>query len=360
VSVQTRNLNLKATLWTALCVACMAPAPSVAQSNARDMGCAPTVANPCTGGSSSRRADPGDDGAARRAQEAEAASAAAAAAERQRRAEADRLERARVAEEKRRKDAEFIRNRDAAASTLRGSSGSAMDQLRGAAGTDGSGLSGSGFDSDGSGARLRDAKPQPALARAVPNTDPSVVDARVPRDGAYLTNQVPELARSPAADRITKGFQAVTKRDWPVALAWWQEALHRDPDNAALKRSVTLAQWMVDRRKAEAAGRLTPLGVAFHTAKRGEHALAIRQFELAKADNPAIGPLADHMIAGLRQKQAKAVTAAYWNREIEKGTRQLVDQLRETGMNMLTIGEEKHAQDMFMDADFYSMGLSTR
>ena len=347
--------------WTALCVACAASAPGMAQ--VRDMGCSPTVANPCTGGSgsSNTRPAPGyDTGAARRAHEAEAASSAAAAAEQRRQAEADRIERERMAEEKRRKDAEFIRNRDAAAGTLRGSSGGAMDQLRGTAGTDSSGLRGSGFDTGGSGARLRDTKPQPALIRAAPNTDPSVVDARVPRDGAYLTNQVPELARSPAADRIAKGFQAVTKRDWPVALAWWQEALLRDPHNAALKRSVDLAQWMVDRRKAAAAGPLTPLGVAFHTAKRGEHAAAIRQFELAKADNPAIAPLADHMIAGLRQKQAKAVTAAHWNREIEKQTRLLVDELRETGMNMLTIGEEKYAQNAFRDADFFSGGLSRR
>ncbi len=84
--------------------------------------------------------------------------------------------------------------------------------------------------------------------------DTSVVDARVPRDGAWLTAQVPELAGSPAADRISKGFQAVVNHDWPVALAWWQEALQRDPGNAALKRSVELAQWMVDRRKAAAAG----------------------------------------------------------------------------------------------------------
>lgn len=296
-----------------------------------------------------------DQGAARRAQEA-AEAEAVAAAERLRQADAER-ERERLAVEKRRKDAEFIRNRDAAASTLRGSSGGAVEQLRGTAGTDSSGLRGSGFDSGSAGARLRGADPQPALTRAAPNTDPSVVDARVPRDGAYLTNQVPELARSPAADRITKGFQAVTKRDWPVALAWWQEALQRDPGNAALKRSVALAQWMVDRRKAPAAGPLTPLGVAFHTASRGDPGAAIRQFELAKADNPAIAPLADHMIAGLRQKQAKAVTAAYWNREIAKDAWHLVDVLRESGMNMLTIGEEKHAQDMFTDADFFSMFL---
>lgn len=233
-----------------------------------------------------------------------------------------------------------------------------MEQLRGVAGTDSSGLRGSGFDTGSTGSRELRGADRAARAQPAPHTDTSVVDARVPRDGAYLTNRVPELRNSPAADRITKGFQAVTKRDWPVALAWWQEALHRDPSNAALKRSVELAQWMVDRRKATAAGPLSPLGVAFHTASRGDPGAAIRQFELAKADNPTIAPLADHMIAALRQKQAEAAKAAYWNREIEKQTRLLVDGLLERGMNMLTIGEEKHAQDMFADADFFSMGLS--
>ncbi len=185
-----------------------------------------------------------------------------------------------------------------------------------------------------------------------------MVDARVPRDGAYLTNQVPELKRSPAADRITKGFQAVINHDWPVALAWWQEALQRDPNNAALKRSVDLAQWMVDRRKAVAAGPMTPLGVAFHSASRGDNAGAIRQFELAKAENPAIAPQADHMIAALRQRQAKdAKGAAYWNRQIKEQTRQIVDGLFETGMNRLSVGDEKGAQEAFNDADFYSMSL---
>lgn len=203
-----------------------------------------------------------------------------------------------------------------------------------------------------------------APSRPAPINDNKVVDARVPRDGAYLTDQVPELRDSPEANRITKGFQAVINHDWPVALAWWQDALNRDPNNAALKRSVDLAQWMVDKRKAKAAGPVTPLGAAIHSASRGDNAGAIRQFELAKAENPAIASQADSMINALRQRQAKdakdAKSAAYWNKEIERGQRQIVDAMLETGMNMLTVGNEKGAQDAFRDADFFSMGLRER
>ena len=154
----------------------------------------------------------------------------------------------------------------------------------------------------------------------------------------------------------------MTKQDWPAALAWWQDALNRDPNNAALKRSVDLAQWMVDKRKATAAGSATPLGAAIHSAARGDTAGAIRQFELAKVAHPASAPQIDDMINSLRQRQAKdakdAKSAAYWNSEIERGQRQLVDAMFETGLNMLSVGNEKGAQDAFQDADFFSMGLS--
>ncbi|MBI5438561.1 MAG: hypothetical protein HY936_06385 [Nitrosomonadales bacterium] len=354
------------------------------------MGCSPTLASPCSGGSSGGGSGGGysapsyDYGAARRAQEA---AEAEAAAERQRQqAEAERAERERQAEEKRQaeikrqKDAAFIRDRDAAANSLKGSTGSAMSQLKGLAGTDDSGLKGSGFDTGNSGLKgLRGSDPvvdnrnEPAglggqsnfkgaiakPGKPAPHTDTSVVDARnVPRDGAHLTDQVPELKNSPAADRITKGFQAVINHDWPVALAWWQDALIRDPNNAALKRSVDLAQWMVDRPKTTAAGPATPLGAAIYSASHGDSAKAIRQFELVKKENPAIAPQVDSMIDELRQRQKKESPAHKNSIEVEKQIaewdRQWVEKLHEDGMNMLSIGDEKQAQWIFHFADSVS------
>src|SRR5438477_1435096 len=70
--------------------------------------------------------------------------------------------------------------------------------------------------------------------------DPKVVDARnVPSDlPKGLDNAIASAyADAPpgVSDRVRKGFQAVTARDWKVAKAWFEDALDRDPSNASLK-----------------------------------------------------------------------------------------------------------------------------
>lgn len=373
----THHIKMRATLWAMLGVACFASTSAIADSCEPYWTAAYKCAQgcgPCAGDSSGSGNSPPtyDYGAAQRAQQAQAA----AEAERQRQAEAERIERenerVRKAEEKRQKDAAFIRGRDSAAGTLKGSTGSALNQLKGLAGANDSGLKGSGFDTGSELKGLRgsdsvvDNRNEPAglggkskskgsktKSKPAPHTDTSVVDARVPHDGAYLTGQVSELKNSPAADRITKGFQAVINHDWPVALAWWQDALNRDPNNAALKRSVELAQWMVDRPKAKAAGPVTPLGAAIYSASHGDSAKAIRQFEMIKKENPAIASQVDDMINALQKRQAKDARAAYWDREITEGTQKMVDEMFETGMNRLSVGDEKGAQESFNDATFF-------
>ena len=267
-----RTVTIRAALGAMLGIVCLASLPAIAGS--RDMGCSPTVANPCTGGGSGGgySVPSYDYGAAQRAQEA---AEAAAAAERQRQAEADRIERERLAEEKRQKDAAFIRDRDAAANTLKGSSGSAMSQLKGLSGTDSSGLKGSGFDSGGIGLKgLRgsdpvvDSRNEPAGLggksdfkgafakpnKPAPHTDTSVVDARNVPSGLpkALDSAIAKAysdAPSGVSDRVRKGFQAVMDRDWKVAKAWFQDALNRDPDNAGLKRLVALTDSSLQANK---------------------------------------------------------------------------------------------------------------
>lgn len=86
-----------------------------------------------------------------------------------------------------------------------------------------------------------------ASQKPVPHTDTSVVDARnvpsgLPKalDNAIATAY--STAPSGVSDRVRKGFQAVMDRDWKVAKAWFEDALHRDPNNAGLKRLVALTE----------------------------------------------------------------------------------------------------------------------
>ena len=80
---------------------------------------------------------------------------------------------------------------------------------------------------------------------AAPNADPMVVDARnvpsgLPKalDNAIAT-AYPDVPPG-VSDRVRKGFQAVTMRDWKVAKAWFQDALNLNPGNLGLRRLVAL------------------------------------------------------------------------------------------------------------------------
>lgn len=148
----------------------------------------------------------------------------------------------------------------------------------------------------------------PALAapsRPAPNNDSKVVDARgVSRDGADLLAKVPELRNSPEAERIRKGYQALLNRDWPVTLAWWRDALKRDPDNAALKRSVDLAQWMVNREREVRPGPVMLFGAANAAAKGGDFDRALKLLQQLKTANPAMAASADRMSTEIQQRRA--------------------------------------------------------
>ena len=74
-----------------------------------------------------------------------------------------------------------------------------------------------------------------------------VVDATNVRTG--LPREVEDsLPATPAGDRVRKGFQAVSQHDWKVALAWFQDALNKEPSDPGLKRLVSLAQFTLDWR----------------------------------------------------------------------------------------------------------------
>ena len=198
-----------------------------------------------SGGTSS---SPGRDyEAERRAQEQ---AEAARRAEEERQAELERQRR--EAENKRRieeaaRQAKFLDDRDAAAGTLRGSSGTSSTSsgsggtvLRGSAATTGStGLRGSSADTGLRGLRTG--------TTVIPNTDPMVVDARNVPSG--LPKSVDDaIPHTPSGERVRKGFQAIQDGDWKVALAWFQDALNKEPGDPGIARLVDLAQFTLEYR----------------------------------------------------------------------------------------------------------------
>lgn len=141
--------------------------------------------------------------------------------------------------------------------------------------------------------------------RPAPDNDSRVVDARgAPQAGADLLAKVPELQKSPEAERIRKGYQALLNRDWQVTLAWWQEALSLDPGNAALKRSVELAKWMVDRQKEVRPGAVTLFSAANAAAERGDFDSALELLQQLKTSNPAMAAPAERMAEEVRTRRA--------------------------------------------------------
>jgi hypothetical protein len=223
-----------------ICLSLLIPKPAVAQSNEEWQAIKARCGLPanlayndwngqCPGKAGNQQRD---NGAAQRAQ--------AAAAEAQRKRDAELARQRTEAENKRRieeveKQAKFIDDRDAAASTLRGSTGTAP-----AGGVNGSGLRGSGPSTG-----LRTSQPAPAEA---PNLDPMVVDARHVPTGLPKSVEA-EIPDTPSGARVRKAFEAVMDHDWTVALAWFQDALNHDPGNAGIERLIDLAQFTMEREK---------------------------------------------------------------------------------------------------------------
>lgn len=189
-----------------------------------------------------------NDEATHQAQEA----AQRAEAERQQ-IDAQRQEEAKKrAQEEADRQAKFIQDRDATASTLKGSTGSSNQDLkglssdtvllRGSTNSNWPALKGSAVTSG-------------KVAVKTKNTcadinDSSVVDAcnvpsGLPKSVEKAIASVYADAQPGVSDRVRKGFQAVMAHDWKVAKAWFEDALNHDPENANLKRLAELCDYTV-------------------------------------------------------------------------------------------------------------------
>jgi tetratricopeptide (TPR) repeat protein len=110
----------------------------------------------------------------------------------------------------------------------------------------------------------------PPAAEAVPT---SIVDAR--GQTVDLRLPIPEqMLNSPALGEWRKAMDAVQKRDWAVASAWFKQGLTKDPANDALLRAADLADWTLGQRKQEEAakGALQLLDQAFAARDAGNRA----------------------------------------------------------------------------------------
>jgi tetratricopeptide (TPR) repeat protein len=197
-------------------------------------------------------------------------------------------------------------------------------------------------------ARARGEKARAAALAAAPavNMDSSVVDTRgVPKDAAWLIARVPQLAHSPAAEPIRKGFQALLTRDWKVALAWWQTALQSDPHNDALIRSIDLAQWMVDRPARVRGGAAPkPMLPAIDAATKGDMPRATRLLKQLAATDPAEIQRKELLLMTLRDRAPKMTTATNPDRQLEDF---FLDPMFGSGLARLANGETQAAERIF-------------
>jgi tetratricopeptide (TPR) repeat protein len=125
-------------------------------------------------------------------------------------------------------------------------------------------------------APLPSPKPPVQIAAAPPPAETvptSIVDAR--GQTVDLRLPIPEqMLNSPALGEWRKAMDAVTKRDWAVAAAWFKQGLNKDPANDALLRAADLADWTLDQRKQEesAKGALQLIDQAFAARDAGDFA----------------------------------------------------------------------------------------
>lgn len=104
--------------------------------------------------------------------------------------------------------------------------------------------------SGGGGLDFISAAPAPGAAKpaaALEFGDPMVVNARNVPSG--LPKSVDDaIPHTLPGERVRKGFEAIQADDWKVALAWFQDALNKEPGDPSLKRLVDLAQFTLDYR----------------------------------------------------------------------------------------------------------------
>ena len=96
---------------------------------------------------------------------------------------------------------------------------------------------------------------------------------------------VAEIENSPGATDAHAAFQAIVNKDWPGAVASFKAALAKDPGNAALKRSLDLAEYTQARRE-ELSHLNSPISDAIDTWRSGNDKAALAQLNQIEKQHP--------------------------------------------------------------------------
>jgi hypothetical protein len=86
-----------------------------------------------------------------------------------------------------------------------------------------------------------------ATLQFIVNLDSMVVDARNVPSGLpkSVEDQIPA---TPAGRRIRKAFQVIIEsHDWPVAVAWFKDALRFEPGDPGILRLIDLAEYTMNK-----------------------------------------------------------------------------------------------------------------
>jgi tetratricopeptide (TPR) repeat protein len=122
-------------------------------------------------------------------------------------------------------------------------------------------------------ATIPGAKPKTVVAAVAPAAADSVSTSIVDARGQTVDLRLPipeQMLNSPALGEWRKGMDAVQRRDWQLAAAWFKQGLNKDPANDA--RAAALADWTLSQRKQEEAanGALMLLDQAFAARDAGD------------------------------------------------------------------------------------------
>ena len=166
--------------------------------------------------------------------------------------------------------------------------------------------------------------------------------------------KIDEIEKSPAADMAHKALEAAAKHDWPVALAWWQTALQRDPANASLKRSVELAQWMANYPKPAVKPANPLFKETISAAIQGDTAHAIQFAKTTVTENQFVAEEGERIASGIMMESTLRAGNGAPPKAPVPGLRAVSDEMYEYALEAQLVGRP-NAEELFKQADFFYM-----